>query len=198
MITNPEKTIYALYHKNIYDTNLYNYRNLDGASLHKIVIKLLASISLNGLIERQEKFDIDTFIYAMYQWLFSLVIRDKKIMNIIKIEDHVDIPWTTYFKDYNDNSCEFIRLEKNGDSIDINFSPLIFDSNSVLFRQFIITLMADRFKDTPVEEPIQLVYVFCSELCQLIASLKQDKLFVKEIENSFNISMKAARDASAK
>lgn len=190
---NTEKTIYALYHNHLYDTNLNHYRNLEGADPHKIAIKFLASIALNSLIQAKQEFNKDNFRYAMIQWLFSLVIKDQKIMNIMKIEDNPKIPWHTYFKEYKEENCEYIRLEKDGENINIFFSPLIFDKNSVMFQNFIITMMADRFKEIPVEESIQLVYVFCSELCVIINQLYDDEVFFQGIEDSYNEAMNAVK-----
>lgn len=177
---NQEKTIYALYHRHIYDTELSHYRNLQGFDPHKLAVKLLASLSLEAFLgdERVDKVDKDMLRYSILQWLFSLVIRDKKVMDIIRYDDIPNMPWAKHFEKYDEEKCEYIKIELGKDKDDndvpnISFSMQIFNSNSVLFRQFILTLMADRYKNQPIE-PIQLIYIFCSELCVLIDNLYHD------------------------
>lgn len=176
MFKNPDKVIYALCHNHIYDTQLFHYRNLQNYDPHRIVFKLLASLSLDTLVndEKVEDVSIDTFRYSILQWLFSLVIRDKKTMDIIRYEDSPSIPWYQYFEEYDDSKCEYIKIEldDNGNP-SISFSVQILNENSDLFRQFIITLMADRYKNQIVDN-VQLIYIFCSEFCVLLDELYRD------------------------
>lgn len=190
MISNPEKTIYALYHKNMIDSTLAHYRQLGDIDPHKLTLQLLVSINLDRFIRDKniKEFNKSEFRYGLFQWLFSLVIRDKKQMDIIRYIDHDKIPWTKHFEEFNEETCEYIRIERGEDNNpEIFFSVQLFHQSSVLFRQFIITLMADRFKGQ-VEDPIQLVYIFCSELCVLIDDLYNSEGFFESIENSYNIA----------
>ena len=168
-----EKTIYALYHSHIYDTKLAHYRNLQNFDAHKLAFKLLASLSLEALVkdDKVKEVNKDVFRYSILQWLFSLVIKDKKVMEIIRYDDVPKIPWNKHFEQYDEEKCEYIKIElDDNNNPNISFSIQIFNTNSVLFRQFILTLMADRFKGQVIE-PIQLIYIFCSELCVLIDNL---------------------------
>ena len=192
MISNPEKTIYALYHKNMIDSTRAHYRQLDGIDPHKLTLQLLININLDRFVrdENIKEFSKSEFRYGLLQWLFSLVIRDRKQMDIIRYIDHDKIPWTKHFEEFNEETCEYIRIEKGKDNNpEIFFSVQLFHQSSVLFRQFILTLMADRFKGQ-VEDPIQLVYIFCSELCVLIDDLYHNEGFFESIENSYNIAKK--------
>lgn len=190
MITNPEKTIYALYHKSIVDSQLAHYRKLDGIDPHKLTVNFLVNIALDFLVrdDKIKEFDKDIFRFALLQWLFSLVIRDQKIIDIVRYENTPKIPWEKHFEEYNEETCEYIRIEKDeNDYPQIYFSVQVFNQSSVLFRQFILTLMADRFKGQ-VDDPMQLVYTFCSELCVLINDLYHNEEFMNNIKNSFEVA----------
>lgn len=190
MLKNPEKTIYALYHNHIYDTQLAHYRNIEGFEPHKLALKFLIDISFDSLLKDESvvKLNKEVLKSSMIQWLFFLVVRDKKEMDITRYESSPTMPWEKYFEAYDEAKCEYIRIEVDEqNNISISCSTQIFKENSVLFRQFLLTLFIDKCKEQGITNPLQIITVFCTELCILINNLCEDEDAVNKLIETFDM-----------
>lgn len=179
---NKDNTIYALYHHHIYDAKLNHYRNIDTEkySPHKLVVKLLTTIAFDMYVKQDniEEFDESNFRFFMIELLLTLVMRDKKSFDIIR-NPHLDV-----FDSYDEKTSEYIRMEDNGEDVNIFVSPLILDSNSHLFRDFLVTLMADTAEKGA--EPIHLVIAMCAELVVFIQDLYNAGEYFKIVKEGFD------------